>query len=155
MHRNAFHDPRITALDALLGASAGVESRLHHVFLRHDLSGIDFDVLIRLARDPHHALRMGDLAAQSWLSTSGVTRVVDRLERSGLVRRQNCAEDRRALLAVLTDQGRERLREILPDLVPEIERCFARLGDQELTDLVSALTEVRDQARGCNRPDHG
>ena len=49
----------------------------------------DFDVLIRLARSPGQQLRMTDLATQTALSTSGITRVVDRLEKRGLVRRES------------------------------------------------------------------
>lgn len=153
MTEDAFHDRRITALDALLGASAGVEARLHCVFVRHGISGIDFDVLIRLARDPHRAMRMGDLATESWLSTSGVTRVIDRLEKGGLVRRETCVGDRRALMAVLTDQGEQRLREVLPDLLPAVEQAFADLAETERTALVNSLIRVRDRTRDAE-PEH-
>ena len=57
---------------------------------------------MRLARSPGDQLRMTDLAAQTSLSTSGVTRVVDRLERDGLVRRRACPTDRRSSYAVVT-----------------------------------------------------
>ena len=64
---------------------------------------------MRLARSPGRRLRMTDLAGQTSLSTSGVTRVVDRMDRDGLVRREACASDRRSSYAVITDAGLARL----------------------------------------------
>ena len=57
---------------------------------------------------------MTDLAGQTSLSTSGVTRVVDRMDRDGLVRREACPSDRRSSYAVITDAGLTRLDEVLP-----------------------------------------
>src|SRR5690606_2794705 len=88
------NDPRLTAFGLLSEVYAGLTARMQPVFAAAGLSEIDFDTLIRLGRSPRQALRMTDLAAQTGLSTSGVTRVVDRLERDGLVVRQACATDR-------------------------------------------------------------
>ena len=70
---------------------AGLAARMQPVFGAAGLSEIDFETLLRLGRSPRESLRMSDLAAQTGLSTSGVTRVVDRLERDGLVARVACA----------------------------------------------------------------
>ena len=64
-----------------------------------------FEVLLRLARTPGGRLRMSDLAAQTTLTASGLTRVVDRLEDAGLVKREACPTDRRSTYAVLTAEG--------------------------------------------------
>ena len=68
-----------------------------------------FDVLVRLVRSPGHRLRMTDLAAQTTLTASGLTRAVDRLEAAGLVERQACPTDRRSTFAVLSREGERRI----------------------------------------------
>src|SRR5688572_17486841 len=73
-----------------------------------------FEVLLRLGRSPDHRLRMSELARQMPLSTSGLTRLIDRVEAAGLVRREACPSDRRGQLAVLTDPGEAALAEALP-----------------------------------------
>src|SRR5882672_9355460 len=68
-----------------------------------------YDVLSRLADSDGGKLRMHDIAASVLLSRSGLTRLVDRLERDGLVSRCSCENDARGAYAVITDTGRERL----------------------------------------------
>lgn len=143
-----FDDPRLTAMGLLIEVYEGVTARLDPVHARHGLSGNDFDTLIRLARSSEGRLRMTDLAIQTSLSTSGITRIVDRLERHGLVRREPCPVDRRGSFAVLTDKGEHRLRAVLPELLDEITVCFtAVLGTERLDALTDALRVVRDAVR--------
>ncbi len=69
-----------------------------------------FDVLVQLAQAPKHRLRMTELADAVLLSPSGLTRLVDRLEREGVVERIKCEDDARATYAALTREGRRRFR---------------------------------------------
>ncbi|GAA2895013.1 MarR family winged helix-turn-helix transcriptional regulator [Nonomuraea rubra] len=150
MNVTNFDDPRLTAIGLLTEVHSGLMSRLQPVLSGAGLSEIDFETVIRLARSPHQRLRMSDLAAQTQLSTSGVTRVVDRLEREGLVRRESCATDRRASYAALTDAGRERLESVLPDHLRDIEECFTGLlGSDELEAFLKSLRKIRDVVRPC------
>jgi DNA-binding MarR family transcriptional regulator len=111
---------------------------------------VDFDVLMRLARSPGNQLRMTDLAAQTSLSTSGVTRVVDRLERQGLLRRQACPSDRRSWYAVVTEAGLHRLDETLPGHLNLVEQWFTgQLEPEALHNLLEALRTVRDAVHPC------
>lgn len=71
----------------------------------------NYDVLVQLAEAPGQALRMSELASSVLLSRSGLTRLVDRLEREGLVERRACPDDARGTLAALTPAGMSRLRE--------------------------------------------
>lgn len=138
-------DPRLTAMGLFIEAYQGVIARLDPVHAAHGLSGSDFDTLIRLARSPERRLRMTDLAAQTALSTSGITRIVDRLERAGLVSRIRCPADRRSCFAVLTSAGEQRLAADVPDTVDAIERSFTGLLTAEQLDaFVAALQTVRD-----------
>ena len=67
--------------------------------------------MARLAQQDEGKQRMSDLAQSVWLSRSGVTRLVDRLERDGLVERRACDSDARGAFAVITDAGRAGLRD--------------------------------------------
>src|SRR5437868_14498058 len=98
-------DPRLTTMGLLLETHAGVRSLIEPDFEEHGLTGSAFEVLVRLARSPMRQLRMTDLAEQSTLSNSGLTRVIDRLTDAGLVSRSRHDEDRRGLHAPAPPQG--------------------------------------------------
>ncbi|WP_225946333.1 MarR family winged helix-turn-helix transcriptional regulator [Plantactinospora soyae] len=124
---------------------AGLAARFAAQFEEHDLSSVEFEVLMRLARSPQHELRMTDLAAQTSLSTSGVTRVVDRMERDGLLCRRACPSDRRSAYAVVTESGMTRLDETLPGHIQLIEDWFiSQLDSAALDNLLDSLRIVRD-----------
>ncbi|MER7000438.1 MarR family transcriptional regulator [Streptomyces sp. NPDC000410] len=145
MDSDPFDDPRLTAAGLFFEAHAGLTAKLAPTLEKAGLSSLDFGALTRLSRSPEGQLRMTDLAAQLLLSTSGVTRVVDRLQRGGLVRREASADDRRSTYAVLTPEGADRLREVLADHLEEIERWFTGLfTPEQLRDLVAGLRTLRD-----------
>ncbi|MEV0324921.1 MarR family transcriptional regulator [Micromonospora echinospora] len=145
MTKNVFDDPRITAVGLLVEAHAGLSTRFATQYEENGLSAVEFEVLTRLARSPGNQLRMTDLAAQTSLSTSGVTRVVDRMERDGLLCRRACPSDRRSSYAVVTRSGLDRLNETLPGHLKIIEQWFTgQLEPQELEALLHALRKVRD-----------
>jgi DNA-binding MarR family transcriptional regulator len=83
-----------------------------------------FDVLINLATAPEGMLRMRDLADAVVLSRSGLTRLVDRLVRDGLVERRRCGEDARGAWAVLTSAGRRALAKAMPTHFDGVRRRF-------------------------------
>ena len=66
-----------------------------------------YDVLLNLEMAPHGRLKMSELADAVLLSRSGLTRLIDRLEKKGLIERSGCPKDRRATYAVLTESGRK------------------------------------------------
>ena len=91
------------------------------------ITHVEFEVLLRLWSEPGHRLRMQDLAARSLLTRSGVSRAVERLQRAGLVRREEAREDRRGAWAVLTDAGATRFRAAARAHVPLVRRVFLDL----------------------------
>lgn len=138
-------DLRITAVGLLMETCTALSARFAAQFAEHGLSPVEFEVLMRLSRSPGHQLRMTDLAAQTSLSTSGVTRVVDRMERDGLLVRSACPTDRRSSFAVLTPAGHARLNETLPGHLELIEQWFlGQLTPEALDCLLNALRAVRD-----------
>jgi DNA-binding MarR family transcriptional regulator len=104
----------------------------------HALPLTHYEVLLYLEAAPGHRLRMSELAASVLLSQSGVTRLVDRLERDGLVVREPCPEDRRGLLARLTDEGLRRLAAARPTHLAGIRaRFLASLSEDDLRSLAA------------------
>jgi DNA-binding MarR family transcriptional regulator len=99
---------------------------------RHDLPLSSYEVLLQLAESPDRRLRMSDLAQSVLISPSGLTRLVDRLVREGLVERRRCSSDARGTYAVLTDDGMARLREAADTHLEGVRRRFlARLSDED------------------------
>jgi len=142
------NDPRITAMGLFVEAFTGLNARLSAQLAEHKLGMVDFEVLVRLARSKGGELRMTDLAAQTGLSTSGVTRVVDRLERDGLAKRRACPTDRRGAFTVITDAGQAKLIEVLPGHLGLIDQWFTgRLDAERLTQVLDGLRTVRDAVR--------
>ena len=102
----------------------------------HGVSVKEFDVLITLFNASDGRLRMTELADQVLLSPSGVTHLVTRLERDGLVQRIVDEEDRRSFFAALTPAGQERLRDSRPTHNEVIrEHLTRRLTPNQLRNL--------------------
>jgi MarR family 2-MHQ and catechol resistance regulon transcriptional repressor len=145
---DALADERLTAMGLFAEAYGGLTSKMSAQLAQHGLGEVDFEVLMRLVRTPGGLLRMGDLSAQTSLTTSGVTRVVDRLAQAGLVCRRACPSDRRSTFAVVTDQGREKVAQVLPGHLELIERWLTGpLTDDQRLALLEALRLVRDRVR--------
>jgi DNA-binding MarR family transcriptional regulator len=120
--------------------SARVEAKLE---ASGGLSLAEHEVLVRLAQAPARRLRMFDLASLLLLSKSGATRLVDRLERRGFVARRMSPQDRRVVLATLTDEGQQTYERARPVVAAAIEEYFSQhLTDDDVTDLRVALRKL-------------
>jgi DNA-binding MarR family transcriptional regulator len=101
------------------------------------------EVLILLADSPEEAIRMRDLASLTLRSKSGMTRLVDRIERDGLVQRQTCEADRRAIFVALTDEGRELIERVKPPVVQiMIDRFTSHMSAAEARVITSTLKRI-------------
>jgi DNA-binding MarR family transcriptional regulator len=109
----------------------------------HGLPLTSYEVLIYLADAPGGKLRMGELAGVLLLSRSGLTRLVDRLERQGLVARERCEDDARGFNAVITDPGRRKLETVRPEHLAGVRRHFLdRLTTEDQEALARAWQRV-------------
>jgi DNA-binding MarR family transcriptional regulator len=90
----------------------------------HGLPLSSYEVLLFLEDAPDSKLRMSELAESVLLSRSGLTRMVDRLEEGGLVRREPCEDDLRGFNAVLTEAGRRALLEARKTHLSGVRRLF-------------------------------
>jgi DNA-binding MarR family transcriptional regulator len=100
----------------------------------------DYEALLHLSRAPESALRRVDLAERLLLTASGVTRLLDGLERAGHVAKRHCDSDARVTYAVLTDSGREKLASAGCGHVAAIRELFEeRFSSEELVTLAELL----------------
>ncbi|HUH08726.1 MAG TPA: MarR family transcriptional regulator [Egibacteraceae bacterium] len=141
----------MAAWTAFLQAHAAVIHTLERELRAEaDLPLTWYDVLVHLHRAPERRLRMSDLAQAVVLSRSGITRLIDQMERAGLVERVSCPSDRRGLFAALTDAGGETLRRAAPIHLRGVAEHFTELLDEEdAATLAQVLGRVRDASRGA------
>jgi DNA-binding MarR family transcriptional regulator len=148
--RHPADDERLTVMGLLAETWAGLTALTAAQLAEHGLGDMEFEVLLRLARSPEGRLRMTDLAAQTSLTSSGITRVVDRLVQAGSLSREACTTDRRTTYAVLSDAGRERLGAALPGHIELLERwVVGPLTPEALASFVECLRVLRDGVRPC------
>jgi DNA-binding MarR family transcriptional regulator len=103
----------------------------------------EYTTLRHLSEAPSRGMRMSELATASDLSLSGMTRIVDRLARQGLVERVRCSEDGRGWNAVLTDSGLARLRESWPAHLASVRRhLLDHVPDEDLVKLTTVLQRI-------------
>jgi DNA-binding MarR family transcriptional regulator len=159
----ALRSPPVEELTATeLGAWRGL-LRVHTALVKeldaeldsaHDLPLSSYDVLIYLRSAPEKRLRMAELADSVLLSRSGVTRLVDRLEREGLIVRETCESDGRGSFAVLTDEGDELLARARPTHLAGVrERFLKHFSDAELKQLARYWERVRPGAADLTATD--
>jgi DNA-binding MarR family transcriptional regulator len=140
----ALTDEELRAWQALLHAHDKVIRRLDaELRAEHGLPLGSYDVLLRLARAPGRSSRMSELAERVMLSPSGLTRVVDRLVKEGLVERVPFDGDARVTLAHLTDRGRRALRDAARTHLRGIREHFAgKLTPAQLRSVAVALETI-------------
>src|SRR5437868_153282 len=136
------------ALRGLLRAYSCLAKRLDaQLEARHHLPMTSYEVLHCLDARTSGRMRMRDLAEQAQLSRSGLTRLVDRLERDGLLERCSCSHDARGSYACLTDAGLERLEAArVTHLAVVREHFFSHFSESELSD----LAEMWDRIAPCS-----
>jgi len=110
---------------------------------------------VRLARSEDEQLTMSSLADQISLTTSGVTRLADRMATAGLIERVPCASDRRVSYARLTGPGRAKLDEAMPVHVANLREAFAGFTDADRDDLDALLDRLRPGARRVDEREEG
>jgi DNA-binding MarR family transcriptional regulator len=118
----------------------------------HGLTLSDFDVLVQLYYAPERSLRRVDIARAVLLTASGITRLLDGLERAGWVEKRACETDARVSYAVLTDAGLEKFEAARHSHLADVEQLFgSRFSEEErklLAELLGRLPQA-ETSPGC------
>lgn len=139
----------LDAWRAFLGAHAALINAIERALAAGGLPPLGwYDVLWPLHSATGRKLRMGELVASVvTLSRSGLTRLVDRLEAAGLIRREPAPDDRRGTVVAITPEGSAMLKRMWPVYAAEIQRLFIDVLDEdEVAALRDALPRVRAAA---------
>jgi len=143
----------LTAFVRLASAHAAMERAFNQELqATGSITVTDFEVLRRLADAPDGRMRRIDLAHAVGVTPSGITRLLEGLEASGLVGRHHCLQDHRVTYAVITDRGRSLLRTTAQTHLAGLVAVFAeRFAPEELAQLVELLGRLpgAGDATGC------
>ncbi len=147
-HAGPATTPHGEAWGALTRTHAAVTQRLQEALAQGDHPPLPwYEVLATVAEAPEQRMRMGDLAEVLVITRGGLTKLVDRLVKAGLLERTFCETDRRVSYATLLPAGRALLAEMRPVIVGELEVAFsARLSVGEANKLRDTLDRVRASA---------
>ena len=114
----------------------------------YGLSGHDYEILVELSEAPDNRLRMTDLADATSQSRSRLSHQVSRMEKRGLVRRDDCEGDKRGTFAVLTSEGMAAIERTAPSHVENVRRHFVdRLTPRQLEEIRAAFEPIVDYLR--------
>jgi DNA-binding MarR family transcriptional regulator len=140
--------PHGEAWGALARTHAAVSQRLQDALAQADFPPLPwYEVLATVAEAPERRMRMGDLAEALVITRGGLTKLVDRLVKAGLLERTFCDADRRVSYATLLPAGATLLAEMRPVVVGELEVAFsANLSIEQANDLRDNLDRVRGTA---------
>ena len=106
------------------------------------LSGPDYDVLSNVSEAPGRRARLGDLAARMAWSSSRLSHHITRMERRGLVTREDCTSDGRGAFVVLTDAGWRAVQAAAPAHVASVRRHFIDLLSREQLDALAEISQT-------------
>ncbi len=136
------------AWEAFVFAHAAIVGRIERDLAhKGHISLTWYDVLAALSDAPDHRLRLHELAQEVVLSRSGLTRLLDRMESGGLIRREPSVDDRRGAFAVMTATGEATLLRTWPSYAEGIRRYFSDcLTESEKQAIAKALRRVRSNA---------
>lgn len=135
---------------AYVVGKALLDSRLHReLHEEHRLALADYELLVRLAEAPCGRARMSTLAGQVGSSKSRISHQIGRMEKAGLVQREECSSDGRGVFAVLTDHGRDVLRSAAPTHVRGVRANLVDLlSEGERSVLADVFERVMSNLRG-------
>ena len=147
-------DPRLDTWRAFLTAHALLTRRLDEDLRAEEgLTLGEYSALLQVAEAPGRSLRMNQLATGIFLSRSGVTRLIDRLEADGLIQRSTCTDDGRGALAVLTDAGLDRLRAAADTHLAGIAQYFLDVvPGADLEVLTATFQAIGERVRADGDP---
>jgi DNA-binding MarR family transcriptional regulator len=150
----ALPETHLDAWRAVLSAHTSVVSHAEEALASAGLPPLAwYDVLWAIRRAPKRRIRMAELASSLTISRGGLTKLADRLENAGLIRREPADTDGRGLYAVLTPEGNKLLRRMWPVYARALRRTFvSAISDEEAALIAAALRRLDEPTRRQSAP---
>lgn len=144
-------DPSSLAVGlVLLRVASDLLSGMEGYYAEHGLSQGRFTVLMLLNREPDASMSPSDLAERSGVSRATMTGLLDGLERDGLIDRRASSEDRRMQRVSLSERGRTRLQDMLPEYFRRKTRVMSALDEADRMRLLGLLESLMDGVKRFN-----
>jgi DNA-binding MarR family transcriptional regulator len=146
--------PQLETWVSFLRSHAAITRELSAQLQReHGLTISDYEVLLHLSQADDGMLRRVDLAERVLLTASGITRLLEGLERGGYVEKASCSSDARVSYAKITDAGRQKLSEAAVTHLAGIADLFSgRYSESELATLGDLLSRLPMTGGDCTKP---
>jgi DNA-binding MarR family transcriptional regulator len=148
-------DSVIRLFRAILRAGMSVGCEVRPLFAQHDLTPPQWDVLCALAQADPGGMMLSEISQQLLVTGGNITGLVDRLEEAGLVKRLPHPQDRRVVLAVLTERGEEVYGQVFPEYCTRLKELLGGGYPQRRAGLTEALEQLTAEvmaARGRQFP---
>jgi DNA-binding MarR family transcriptional regulator len=144
MMSSAVPETHLDAWRAVLNAHTSVVARAEEALAAADLPPLAwYDVLWTIRRASKRRIRMAELASSLTISRGGLTKLADRLETAGLIRREPADTDGRGFYAVLTTEGNTLLRRMWPVYSRALREAFvSAISNEEARLIAAALSRV-------------
>jgi DNA-binding MarR family transcriptional regulator len=140
--RNPFDNLAVEAVLNIARTSAVLTGEAEHLLKEHGITGPQYNAL-RILRGESAPMQVYQIAERMVTPQSDITRLVDRLEKSGLVTRERCGDDRRVVWVTLTAAGKSIVKKLDRPLVELHDRQFQHLSQRDLKTLNELLFRVR------------
>jgi DNA-binding MarR family transcriptional regulator len=149
---SGIRETHLAAWRAVLNAHTSVVANAEAALAAAELPPLAwYDVLWAIRRAPARRVRMAELAASLTISRGGLTKLADRLENAGFLRREPADDDGRGLYAVLTADGNTLLRRMWPVYSRALRETFvSAISSEEAVLITAALGRVNDSGEHAN-----
>jgi DNA-binding MarR family transcriptional regulator len=138
-------NPYLLALVHLVASEQAVRNKLEEVLQPYGLAVAEYEILVRVQKAGDSGIRMQDLTKTALLTSSGLTRLVDRLEQRGLLLRRAASADQRGRLCTISAAGLSLLERALPAFMQTVEhtlRVDAKITRKELAVVTDILKRI-------------
>src|SRR5213080_4850984 len=147
--KRPFESPRQEAAVSIMRTSDQLQICFARLLREHGLTPSQYNIL-RILRGEGKPLPILEIASRTIAVVPGITGLIDRLERAGLVNRLNCEKDRRVTYVALTDQGMTTLAAVDEPLVGLHRKLMGHLSQGELKEIIRLLEKVREPLAGTD-----
>lgn len=125
----------------LMQTSKSIQDRIRDEMTKNNLSVTEFSVLEVLYYKEKQTIQQ--IGSRILISSGSMTYVIDKLEKRGLIQRNDCLNDRRVIHVTLTDEGKELMQEIMPKHQQLVDYIFDALNPDETETIIKLLEKVK------------
>lgn len=128
----------------LAATTKSLEEKYHEFFSQWGISETKFNALLLLYQVGEEGMAFWELGEKMLVTRANITGLMDRLEKGGMIKREVNPEDRRSLIAKLTEEAKNLVEEILPEFKKLNEQVISVLDEEEKNQLINLLQKLHN-----------